>query len=64
MEERIAKSRGDAEKFLLVLNEYQNAKSITEQRLYIETMEKILPDIRKYIIKSDSKSGLLIILPF
>ncbi len=62
MEERITKSRGDAEKFLLILNEYQNAKSITEQRLYIETMEKILPNIKKYIIKSDSKSGLLNIL--
>jgi len=63
MEERIKKSEGDAEKFLLVLNEYQKAKSVTEQRLYIETMEEILPNIKKYIIKSDSKSGFLNILP-
>jgi len=63
MEERIKRSEGDAEKFLLVLNEYQKAKSVTEQRLYIETMEEILPNIKKYIIKSDSKSGFLNILP-
>jgi len=63
MEERIKRSEGDAEKFLLVLNEYQKAKSVTEQRLYIETMEEILPEIKKYVIKSDSKSGFLNILP-
>ncbi len=63
MEERIKRSEGDAEKFLLVLNEYQKAKSVTEQRLYIETMEAILPEIKKFIIKSDSKSGFLNILP-
>ncbi len=63
-EERIKRSEGDAEKFLLVLNEYKKAKLVTEQRLYIETMEKILPEIRKFIIKSDSRSGFLNVLPF
>ncbi|MCK4965566.1 FtsH protease activity modulator HflK [bacterium] len=63
-EERIMKAQGDVDKFLLVLNEYKKAKSITEQRLYIETMEAILPSMKKYVISSSTKSGLMNILPF
>jgi membrane protease subunit HflK len=60
--ERISKAEGDASKFLSVLNEYKKAKDITEIRLYLETMEKILPGIEKYIIDDESGS-LLNILP-
>ena len=35
---------------------------MTEKRLYLETMETIMPDLKKYIIKSDQKGGLLNIL--
>ena len=61
-EERISKAEGDASKFISVLNEYKKAKDITERRLYLETMEKILPGIEKYIIDDESGS-LLNILP-
>jgi membrane protease subunit HflK len=60
--ERISKAEGDAGKFRSVLNEYKKAKDITEKRLYLETMEKILPGIEKYIIDEESGS-LLNILP-
>ncbi|MDP7529713.1 MAG: FtsH protease activity modulator HflK, partial [Candidatus Marinimicrobia bacterium] len=60
--ERIRKAEGDAGKFLSVLNEYKKAKDITEKRLYLETMEKILPGIEKYVIDEESGS-LLNILP-
>tara|TARA_B100000315_G_scaffold108015_1_gene99130 strand:+ start:10038 stop:10502 length:465 start_codon:yes stop_codon:yes gene_type:complete len=60
--ERISKAEGDADKFRSVLNEYKKAKDITEKRLYLETMEKILPGIEKYIIDDESGS-LLNILP-
>jgi len=61
-QERIKKAQGDTENFLLVLNEYKNAKSITEKRIYIETMEKILPGLKKYIVKTDDKGNILNIL--
>jgi hypothetical protein len=35
---------------------------VTEARLYIETMEKILPGLRKYIVQTDGKGGLYNIL--
>ena len=62
-EERIRRARGDAEKFLAVLKEYQKAKEVTRKRLYLETMELVLPSIRKYIIDSDTSEGVLKLLP-
>lgn len=61
--ERTERAHGDAERFLAVLREYQNAKSVTRKRLYLETMEKILPDIRKFVIDSDTGGNLLQLLP-
>lgn len=61
--ERITKAEGDAQRFLTILNEYQKAKSVTERRLYIETMEDILPGIEKFLIKSGQTGNFLNILP-
>ena len=61
-EERIKRAEGDASKFRSVLAEYRKAKNVTEKRLYLETMEQILPGIEKVIL--DEKAGnLLNILP-
>ena len=61
-EERIKRAEGDASKFLSVLAEYRKAKNVTEKRLYLETMEQILPGIEKVIL--DEKAGnLLNVLP-
>lgn len=54
-EEKINKAEGDADKFESILKEYNKAKDITRKRLYIETMEEILPGMEKYII--DQKAG-------
>ena len=61
--ERTERAHGDAERFLAVLREYQNAKDVTKKRLYLETMEKILPGIRKFVIDSDTGGNLLQLLP-
>ena len=61
--ERITKAEGDAQRFLSVLAEYEKAKTVTEQRIYIETMEEILPGIQKYLIKAGKSGNLLNILP-
>ncbi|MCH2666226.1 FtsH protease activity modulator HflK [bacterium] len=60
--ERVKRSQGDADRFLTVLKEYRNARDVTEKRLYLETMEKILPSIQKYVVQSDGKGGLLNVL--
>jgi len=62
-EERVRRARGDAEKFLAILQEYQNAKEVTRKRLYLETMEKVLPGIKKFVIDSEVGGNLLQFLP-
>ncbi len=61
-EQRIKRATGETSRFLEILKEYNKAPEITRKRLYIETMEDILPKIKKYIIDSDKKSNLLNIL--
>ncbi|MXZ08221.1 MAG: FtsH protease activity modulator HflK [Gemmatimonadetes bacterium] len=60
--ERVKRSQGDADRFVEVLKEYRNAKDVTETRMYLETMEKILPSIQKYVVESDGKGGILNVL--
>jgi len=50
------RSQGEAARFSQLLREYTKAKGITETRIYLETMEQILPGIKKYIINSDPKA--------
>lgn len=41
---------GQASRFSAVLGEYQNAEEVTRQRIYIETMERVLGDVGKIIL--------------
>lgn len=61
-QEKINRAQGDSERFTQLLKEYQKAKDITKQRLYLETMDEILPGIEKFIIDESSQKGLLPIL--
>lgn len=59
---RVNRSQGDARKFLAVWEEYNKARDVTKRRLYLETLEEILPEIgTKYIIDSEQK-GILPLL--
>lgn len=51
-EEVVNQARGDAEKFLAMLAEYRGTKEVTEYRLYLETIEKILSKAKKFVIDS------------
>jgi len=51
----VAAAEGEASRFLAIYNEYAKAKQVTQERMYLETMEKVLADIDKVII--DRKAG-------
>jgi membrane protease subunit HflK len=51
-EETINRARGEAGKFSVMLTEYREAKAVTEYRLYLETMEKILARTKKFVVDS------------
>ncbi len=61
--QRVKRSQGDADRFLTVLKEYKNAKDVTRKRLYLETMEQIMPGIRKFIIDPKAGGNVLQFLP-
>lgn len=61
-DELVHYAEGDTARFLQNYEEYKNAKEITRKRLYLQTMEDILPEVEKYILEK-SERGLLEILP-
>ncbi|MBW2673994.1 MAG: FtsH protease activity modulator HflK [Deltaproteobacteria bacterium] len=58
-EAKIISAEGDASRFLQVLKQYKMAKEVTEKRLYIETMEEILPGIEKVIVSEKIGKNML-----
>jgi len=59
---RVNRAKGDANKFLAVWKEYNRSKDVTRRRLYLETLDEVLPKLgRKYILDSEQK-GLLQLL--
>jgi len=52
---RLNRAQGEANRFLATLKEYNQAKDIISKRIYLETMEEILPNVEKVII--DGKGG-------
>ena len=63
-EQRVLRANGDAAKFLSVFAEYEKAKDVTRQRLYLETMERIFARVdNKIFVDKDLAKGTLPVLP-
>lgn len=56
-EQRVLRAQGDADKFDAMLSEYQKARGVTRQRLYLETMERVLGPIKSKVIVDQSVGG-------
>ena len=63
IKEVVAKAEGEASRFVSIYDEYKNAKAVTQERMYLETMEKVLADIEKVIIEKNAGSGVVPYLP-
>ena len=59
----VAKAEGEASRFISIYDEYAKAKEVTQERMFLETMEKVLADIDKVIIDKNSGSGVVPYLP-
>jgi membrane protease subunit HflK len=57
-EATIAESEGEAARFSAIAAEYHKAPEVTRKRLFLETMETILPDVEKIIIEPGTASVL------
>ena len=60
---RIEQARGDVAQFDAIYSEYVNNKEITRDRLMIETLERVLPDVQIYIMQENEGSNTVKYLP-
>ena len=59
--ERTNLAKGETLRFLAVLEEYRKAEEVTRKRMYLETMQQILPTVKEvYLLDKDQRS----LLPF
>ncbi|MBN2232077.1 MAG: FtsH protease activity modulator HflK [Deltaproteobacteria bacterium] len=62
-EEMINVARGDAARFLSNLRGYRESPSVTRRRMYLETMEEILPRLEKIVVGGELGSRVVPLLP-
>lgn len=56
---RVKEAEGDVARFNAVLAEYVKAPEVTRRRLYLETMQEVLPRLgRRYVVDADLKGVL------
>ena len=59
---RINEAEGDTARFNALLTEYRKAPEVTLRRIYIETMQDVMPGIRSKIIVDEKTSSILPLL--
>jgi membrane protease subunit HflK len=55
----VALATGEANRFLLLLTEYQKAPEITRKRMYLQTMENVFARSQKVLLDADSNGNVL-----
>jgi len=60
--ERINEAEGDVARFNALLSEYSKAPEVTRRRIYIETLQNVLPGIRSKIIVDQETRSILPLL--
>ena len=59
---RINEAEGDVARFSALMAEYSKAPEVTRRRIYIETMQDVLPAIRSKIVVDEQTRGILPLL--
>ena len=59
---RINEAEGDTARFKALLFEYTKAPEVTKRRIYLETMQAVLPNIRSKIIIDEQANNILPLL--
>ncbi len=60
--ERVNNARGEANRFLALHEEYRKAPTVTRRRLYLETVERVVPRLGDKIIVDEKLEGMLPIM--
>ncbi len=57
--EVVSKATGEAKRFLAILKSYKQAPSVTRERMYIETLQKMYSNVSNVIVDTDGESPLI-----
>jgi membrane protease subunit HflK len=60
--QRVNEALGDAQRFTALYQEYSKAPAVTRQRLYLESMQEVLPTLQRKVIVDEDASGVLPLL--
>ena len=60
--DRVNRAKGDASRFEAVYEAYRRAPEVTRRRIYLETMQEILPNVQRTIVLDKDLKGLLPLL--
>ena len=60
--QRTNEAEGDVSRFNAVLTEYLKAPEVTKRRIYLETMQEVLPTLRSKVILDEDASSVLPLL--
>ena len=61
--DRINRAEGDASRFVSIYDQYRLAPNVTRQRLYLETMQNVLPKLGGKLFIDEDAQGVLPLLP-
>jgi len=60
--QRVNQAEGDAAKFNALLAEYVKAPAVTRRRLYLETIQEVLPSVKNKIVLDEKATSVLPLL--
>ena len=60
---RVNQSQGDAKRFKSLYQAYRSSPQVTRQRMYLETMQKVLPKLGGKLFLDEDAKGVLPLLP-
>lgn len=61
--QRVNEAEGDAARFTALFTEYQKASDVTRRRIYLETMEDVIPRLGGMVVMDEGASQVLPFLP-
>jgi membrane protease subunit HflK len=59
----LLRAQGDSARFVALLKKYKQYPQVTQTRLYQETMQAVLPKVKKVIVDSEKGSSPITLLP-
>ena len=60
--DRVNRAQGNSARFTAVYDEYRQAPEVTRRRLYLETMQRILPRVGRKLFVAEGTTGVLPLL--